>query len=157
MSSHQREAVKSCRKNPNQCFFRVNPPWEDNAEGAWTEEEIANVVRLGMAMRAADGGPSAFGNKWGLVSTFTPGRVGYDAAAVYRDVLIPRCEFIDFRYRITGSGHAVYVGGSALPPEPRSPSPEPPAPVVDADGVVHAPLHPDPDMAAALAASMQDQ
>lgn len=47
---------------------------------------------------------------WGLFSSWIPQRVGYQASAFYRDVVIPSGAVVDARFRMTRTGRALFVG-----------------------------------------------
>ena len=78
-------------------------PGQHQANGEWTEEELELFLRV-----AREHG---VGDRWGLFSSWIPQRVGYQASAFYRDVVIPSGHVVDGRFRMTRTGRALFVGG----------------------------------------------
>ena len=96
-------AATKLRENPNSFFYRHVEPGQQQAHGEWTVEE------LGLFLEAAR--RHGVGDRWGLFSSWIPQRVGYQASAFYRDVVIPRGLVVDSRFRMTRTGRALFVGG----------------------------------------------
>ena len=96
-------AATKLRANPNSFFYRHVEPGQQQAHGEWTEGELALFLRA--ARR------HGVGDRWGLFSSWIPQRVGYQANAFYRDVVIPAGLVVDARFRMTRTGRALFVGG----------------------------------------------
>ncbi|KAF8063736.1 hypothetical protein HT031_003593 [Scenedesmus sp. PABB004] len=96
-------AATQLRKNPNAYFYRHVAPHCTQAQGEWTEEE--HELFLDTARK------HGVGDKWGLFASHIGTRVGYQCSAFYRDVMIAKGLIIDARYKMTPSGHVVWVGG----------------------------------------------
>jgi hypothetical protein len=96
-------AATKLRANPNSFFYRHVEPGQQQAHGEWTEGELALFLRA--ARR------HGVGDRWGLFSSWIPQRVGYQASAFYRDVVIPAGLVVDARFRMTRTGRALFVGG----------------------------------------------
>ena len=96
-------AATKLRANPNSFFYRHVEPGQQQANGEWTREELALFLRAARA--------HGVGDRWGLFSSWIPQRVGYQASAFYRDVVIPSGAVVDARFRMTRTGRALFVGG----------------------------------------------
>lgn len=68
----------------------------------WTEEEHQLFLQTARQ--------HGVGDKWGLFASHIPQRVGYQCSAYYRDVIIAQGLVIDRRFKLTPSGHVLFVG-----------------------------------------------
>ncbi|KAK3271210.1 hypothetical protein CYMTET_20430 [Cymbomonas tetramitiformis] len=100
-------ARKMLHKNPNQYFYRLTEPNEEQWMGNWTQEEIAHFVAVGKKYGAGD--------KWGLFSTHIPHRVGYQCSAAYRHFVIPYGLLRDPNFKMTHSGEAIWAPVAKAP------------------------------------------
>lgn len=87
--------------NPNAYYYRFNRPGEKQGTGVFSEQErerfFARLAEVG-----ADG-------KWGLFALKMPGRVGYQCANFYRQ-LLARGEIVDDNYMLDDKGKFKFVG-----------------------------------------------
>jgi hypothetical protein len=101
-SAARAAAAAAIHTNPNAFFYRFPEPGVPQRNGPWEPEEAARFLAV-----ARDHG---VGSHWGLFASHIPGRVGYQAAAFYRDVAIPSGAVLDARFAMTVDGRAVWIG-----------------------------------------------
>jgi len=96
-------AATKLKLNPNSFFYRHVEPGQQQANGEWTREEFDLFLKTAKK--------HGVGDRWGLFSSWIPQRVGYQASAFYRDVVIPSGAVVDARFMMTRNGRALFVGG----------------------------------------------
>eukprot|EP01122_Echinamoeba_exundans_P010684 TRINITY_DN4054_c0_g1_i2.p1 TRINITY_DN4054_c0_g1~~TRINITY_DN4054_c0_g1_i2.p1 ORF type:complete len:711 (-),score=177.41 TRINITY_DN4054_c0_g1_i2:1487-3619(-) len=86
--------------NPNAYYYRFNDPGEEQRNGKWTEDEKKAFFK-----RMAEVGVNG---QWGIFAKEIHGRVGYQCANFYRQ-LIESGEIKDDRYVVDESGKAHFL------------------------------------------------
>jgi hypothetical protein len=86
--------------NPNAYYYRFNDPGEEQRNGKWTDDEKRLFFK-----RMAENGVNG---QWGMFAKHIPGRVGYQCANFYRQ-LIENGEIVDERYVIDEDGKAHFL------------------------------------------------
>jgi len=99
-SGARMRAWKLRDENPNAYYYRFNEPGETQRNGKWTEAE-KKVFFQRMKEVGVNG-------QWGIFSKAIYGRVGYQCANFYRQ-LIECGEITDNRYAIDGNGKAHFI------------------------------------------------
>lgn len=87
-------------ENPNAYYYRFNDPGETQRNGKWTEAE-----KKAFYQRMNEVGVNG---QWGIFSKAIYGRVGYQCANFYRQ-LIECGEISDNRYAIDENGKAHFI------------------------------------------------
>ena len=104
-SKAKETARRLFHKNPNAYFYRHTAPGVprkfDSSE-PWTKEEEELFINTAEKFGAGD--------KWGLFSSYIPGRIGYQCSQYYRKHMIKNCLIQDPNFAFTSSGQPVYVG-----------------------------------------------
>ena len=104
-SKAKETARRLFHKNPNAYFYRHTAPGVprkfDSSE-PWTKEEEELFLKTAEKFGAGD--------KWGLFSSYIPGRIGYQCSQYYRKHMIKNCLIQDPNFAFTSSGQPVYVG-----------------------------------------------
>ncbi|KAG1474648.1 hypothetical protein G6F56_000229 [Rhizopus delemar] len=92
VSNAKADALKMFKKNPNQYFYRLNEPGEEQWLHDWSEEE--KVLFLDIVRQ------HGCGDKWGLFATYIPHRVGYQCSNFYRQVVLKNGLVFDPNYMV---------------------------------------------------------
>jgi hypothetical protein len=104
-SKAKETARRMFRKNPNSYFYRHTAPGVarkfDSSE-PWTKEEEELFIQIAKKHGAGD--------KWGLFSSYIPGRIGYQCSQYYRKHMIKHGIIQDPNFAFTNSGKPIYVG-----------------------------------------------
>ena len=98
-------AYKMKFKNPNAYFYRHTAPGVPHrfdADFPWTQEEEEKFLDVAKKYGCGD--------KWGLFSSWLPGRVGYQCSQYYRKHMIKEGLVQDPNFAFSTSGDPVYVG-----------------------------------------------
>ncbi|KAI9279150.1 hypothetical protein BY458DRAFT_503309, partial [Sporodiniella umbellata] len=102
VSNAKADALKMFKKNPNQYFYRLNEPGEEQWLHDWSEEE--KLLFLDIVKQ------HGCGDKWGLFATYIPHRVGYQCSNFYRQVVLKNGLVFDPNYMYTAVGTPIYKG-----------------------------------------------
>ena len=104
-SKAKETARRMFRKNPNSYFYRHTAPGVprkfDSSE-PWTKEEEELFIKIAKEHGAGD--------KWGLFSSYIPGRIGYQCSQYYRKHMIKHGIIQDPNFAFSSSGTPIYVG-----------------------------------------------
>ena len=102
--AHKSSYLKG-QKNPNAYFYRNLRPGEKRRNGKWTAEETKNFINRIKTMSKKNFYDSA--PQWGIFSMEIPGRVGYQCANFYRNLVLEG-KLVDPRYKIV-DGKLKYI------------------------------------------------
>eukprot|EP00002_Diphylleia_rotans_P002930 TRINITY_DN11920_c0_g1_i1.p1 TRINITY_DN11920_c0_g1~~TRINITY_DN11920_c0_g1_i1.p1 ORF type:complete len:611 (-),score=139.88 TRINITY_DN11920_c0_g1_i1:224-2056(-) len=114
-SSARIRAYKCIKDNPNSYYYRFNAPGEAQRNGKWSPEEkelfLKRVTEIGIT------------GQWGIFAMAIPGRVGYQCANFYRQ-LIAGGELKDENYAFGPDGklHYMFSNGPAKRRKPNEDS-----------------------------------
>lgn len=94
-SKARMDAWKSKDTNPNTYYYRFNDPGEEQKHGKWSDEEKKLFMKRMEEMGEC--------GQWGIFSMAIPGRVGYQCANFYRQ-LVANKEIEGNRYLLDENG-----------------------------------------------------
>ena len=104
-SEARRKAFANRETNPNAYYYRFNDPGQQQAKGAWSDEEKTLFMK-----RKEECGVDG---QWGIFAQAIPGRVGYQCSNFYR-LLVASGEVTDPNYFVGEDGKVHFLKKKGL-------------------------------------------